>query len=141
MAALSGNDFNALFTPLSRRALLVQFDPDQTDLDAEAQGAIEKAWADQRGASYFFVVARASADGTAAHNQELSEKRAQAVLTFLETKTGDPDIRRQVGLLWLGEEFAQLPEEFCTWNRSRAAECTVKDINRSAFTAWIDCAI
>jgi hypothetical protein len=46
-----------------------------------------------------------------------------------------------VGLLWLGEEFAQLGDEFCTWSRSRAGECTAKDINRSAFVAWIDCAI
>jgi hypothetical protein len=46
-----------------------------------------------------------------------------------------------VGLLWLGEEYAQLSEEFCTWQRSREGECSIKDINRSAFVAWIDCAI
>jgi len=45
-----------------------------------------------------------------------------------------------VGLLWLGEEFAQLDQEFCQWKRSRAeGACTTADLNRSAFIAWIDC--
>jgi outer membrane protein OmpA-like peptidoglycan-associated protein len=141
VAALSGDDFNALFKPLSHRAHIVQFDPEVTSLDESAMAAVEKAWSEQRGASFFFVVARASSDGSTVMNEELSSKRAQAVLTHLEEKFQDPEIRKSVGLLWLGEQFAQLGEEFCSWTRSRTGECTAKEINRSAFVAWIDCAI
>lgn len=141
VAALSGEDFNALFKPLSHRAKLIQFDSEQVELDVGGQTTVESAWSDQRGASFFFVVARASADGDAVFNQQLSQKRAEAVLTHLEQKFQDPDLKQEVGLLWLGEEYAQLGEEFCTWGRSREGECTVLDINRSAFVAWIDCAI
>lgn len=136
VAAMSGDDFNALFKPLAGRARIIQFDADQTDLDGQA---VKDAWGDQRGASFFFVVARASSDGDAVHNQQLSQKRAEAVFHYLEQK--DPDLRQSVGLLWLGEEYAQLSGEFCNWQRSRADACTLKDINRSAFVAWIDCAI
>lgn len=139
VAALSGPDFNALFKPLSHRARIIQFDVDQDELDPEAVGAVESAWAEQRGASFFFVVARASSDGDAAYNQALSQKRAESVFRYLEKK--DPELKQQVGLLWLGEEYAQLSEEFCDWPRSRKGACTLKDINRSAFVAWIDCAI
>jgi outer membrane protein OmpA-like peptidoglycan-associated protein len=139
VAALSGEDFNALFKPLSHRARIIQFDLDQTDLDPSAVQSVEEAWGEQRGASFFFVVARASSDGDAMHNQTLSQKRAEAVFHHLEQK--DPELRQSVGLLWLGEEYAQLSEEFCGWKRSRTEACTIKDINRSAFVAWIDCAI
>jgi hypothetical protein len=45
-----------------------------------------------------------------------------------------------VGLLWLGEEYAQLEANFCAWQRSGSAEaCKAEDLNRSAFLAWIDC--
>ncbi|MEW5849868.1 MAG: hypothetical protein AB2A00_13825 [Myxococcota bacterium] len=141
VAALSGDDFNALFKPLNHRASIIQFDADTGALDEPGQQLVEKAWSDQRGASFFFVVSRASPDGNAERNQELSQERAQAVLQHLETRFQDPDIRKEVGLLWLGEEFAQLTDEFCAWTRSRGGECTAKDINRSAFVAWIDCAI
>lgn len=141
VAALSGEDFNALFKPLSHRATLIQFDADQGELDPAGVTATEKAWSDQRGASFFFVVSRSSPDGNPEHNRTLSQGRAQAVLQHLETRFQDPDIHKEVGLLWLGEEFAQLSEEFCTWTRSRGGECTAKDINRSALVAWIDCAI
>jgi hypothetical protein len=58
------------------------------------------------------------------------------------TALGLAEDLKKVGLLWLGEEFAQLNQDFCTWNRSRAGQdCSDKDINRSAFVAWIDCAI
>lgn len=141
VAAMSGDDFNALFKPLSHRARIVQFDAEQVELDSGAQHVVEQAWSDQRGASFFFVVARASADGDPVFNQQLSQKRAESVLSHLEVKFQDPELKQEVGLLWLGEEFAQLSEEFCTWQRSREGECTLKDINRSAFVAWIDCAI
>ena len=141
VAQLSDTDFNALFLPLRERAFIVQFDPDETGLDFAGKTAVEKAWADQRGASFFFVVARASPDGKADYNEKLSAGRARSVLEHLESRFKDPDIRKEVGLLWLGEGFAQLGDEFCGWSRSRTAECTTKEINRSAFVAWIDCAI
>jgi hypothetical protein len=141
VAALSGNDFNALFKPLSQRAHILQFDPTVAQLDEQARGLVEKAWSDQRGASFFFVVSRASTDGDEAYNQNLSRERAKAVLTHLEQKFQDEDLKKQVGLLWLGEEFAQLSDEFCTWSRSRSGSCNKSEINRTAFVAWIDCAI
>ncbi len=141
VAAVSGDDFNTLFVPLAHRASIIQFDADVTDLDGGGQTLVEDAWSDQRGASFFFVVSRASRDGSKKHNRALSEKRATAVLEHLQHKFQDPDIQSEVGLLWLGEEFAQLGNEFCDWRRSRDGECTKKEINRSAFVAWIDCAI
>ncbi len=141
VAALSGSDFNALFKPLAHRAHIVQFDSSKAELDPAARMLVEKAWSDQRGASFFFVVSRASTDGDEQYNESLSRDRAKAVLDYLDAKFHDDDLKKQVGLLWLGEEFAQLSSEFCGWERSRAGTCTRADINRSAFVAWIDCAI
>ena len=141
VAALSGDDFNALFKPLSGRAHIIQFDASKTELDPDAATTIEKAWSDQRGASFFFVVSRASTDGDAVMNETLSRDRAKGVLNHLQSKFKDEDLKNQVGLLWLGEQYAQLGDEFCTWNRSRTGECSAMEINRSAFVAWIDCAI
>ena len=141
VAALSGDDFNALFKPLAKRAHIIQFDSSKVELDADAASAVEKAWSDQRGASFFFVVSRASTDGAAEFNETLSRDRAKGVLTHLQGKFKDEDLKNQVGLLWLGEQYAQLGDEFCAWKRSRSAECTATEINRSAFVAWIDCAI
>jgi hypothetical protein len=45
-------------------------------------------------------------------------------------------------MLWHGEEFAQLEDEFCGWRRSATTEFAgtkTKELNRSAFVAWIDC--
>jgi len=43
-------------------------------------------------------------------------------------------------LLWLGNEYAQLSQEYCQWPRSRdQAECDEEPINRSAFVSWVDC--
>lgn len=142
VAALTGDDFNALFRPLADRAHIIQFDERDGQLDDRARKEVGDVWAEKRGASFFFVVSRASTDGDAAFNAKLSQARAQAVLGHLEeTFPGDEDLKK-VGLLWLGEEFAQLGPEFCDWNRSRdGATCTAPDINRSAFVAWIDCAI
>lgn len=142
VASLTGDDFNALFKPLANRAHIVQFDTDQVQLDDGAIKEVEEVWTEKRGASFFFVVSRASTDGAAAYNSELSQSRAQAVLTHLQGKFPQDEDLKKVGLLWLGEEYAQLGAEFCTWNRSRdAGECTPADINRSAFVAWIDCSI
>jgi hypothetical protein len=141
VAALSGDDFNALFKPLSKRAQIIQFDLSKSDLDADGIAAVEKAWSDQRGASFFFVVSRASTDGASDFNETLSRDRAKAVLGHLQEKFKDEDLKNEVGLLWLGDQYAQLGDEFCQWNRSRTGSCTSMDINRSAFVAWIDCAL
>ena len=141
VAALSGDDFNAMFKPLSKRAHIVQFDSGKVELDDGAKQLVEKAWSDQRGASFFFVVSRASPDGDEKFNEALSRDRAKSVLTHLQEKFKDPDLDKQVGLLWLGEEYAQLSQEFCAWSRSRGGDCSATDINRSSFVAWIDCAI
>jgi hypothetical protein len=142
VASLTGDDFNALFKPLKDRAHIIQFDKDAPGLDDMGMKEVEETWGEKRGASFFFVVARASTDGDADFNTQLSQARAQAVYNHLDQKfQGDEDLKK-VGLLWLGEEYAQLSNEFCQWNRSRdGGECTDKDINRSAFVAWIDCSI
>jgi len=142
VVSLSGDDFNKLFLPLKDRVRIIQYDMAKSELDEGGRQAVESAWADRGGASFFFVVSRASPEGTVEKNRELSEARAKAVLGHLTQRFADPDIERQVGLLWLGEEFAQLQGDFCDWKRSRTGEkCDDKDINRSAFIAWIDCAI
>jgi hypothetical protein len=97
-------------------------------------------FAEQKGASWFFVVSRASPEGSVEHNRDLSKGRAEAVMTHLRERFKDPDLDKEVGLLWLGEEFAQLETEFCSWKRSATGtECTPEELNRSAFVAWIDC--
>jgi len=96
-------------------------------------------FADQRGASWFFVVARASPEGAVEHNRELSKARAEAVMSHLRSQFKDPDLDKEVGMLWLGAEFAQLETEFCAWKRSSDGSCSTEQLNRSAFVAWIDC--
>jgi hypothetical protein len=88
-------------------------------------------------------VARASPEGSVDLNRELSRQRAEALMAHLRQRFNDPDLEREVGLLWLGEEFAQLdPQQFCEWERTGdASSCKPEDINRSAFVAWIDCRI
>jgi outer membrane protein OmpA-like peptidoglycan-associated protein len=140
VATMSGEDFNALFTPLAGRAGIIEFDFDRAELDAGDTALVNRLFADQRGASYFFVVARASPEGNDAHNRDLSKERAEAVMSYLRTTFQDPDLDKEVGLLWLGEEYAQLDAQFCTWQRSGGAgECDTRTLNRSAFIAWIDC--
>ena len=140
VATMSGDDFNALFLPLSGRAGIIEFDRDSQQLDDADRALVSRIFADQRGASYFFVVARASPEGTVDHNRELSRRRAEAVLSYLRSTFTDPDLDREVGLLWLGAEFAQLDPQFCSWQRSApGGRCGTQEINRSAFIAWIDC--
>jgi outer membrane protein OmpA-like peptidoglycan-associated protein len=140
VASMSGTDFNALFKPLAGRAAIIQFEQGKSDLDPAAIALLEQKFADQRGASYFFVVSRASPEGAVEKNRELSQARAGAVLNYLKTRFSDPDLEQEVGLLWLGEEFAQLEQEYCQWTRSKPdAPCTGNELNRSAFIAWIDC--
>ena len=140
VATMSGNDFNALFMPMQKRGGIVQFDLNSSAMDPQDNELVDKVFADRGGASYFFVVSRASQDGSTEKNRELSKERANAVMSHLSTTFQDPDLEKQVGLLWLGEEYAQLDASFCQWPRSGVAEqCKPEDLNRSAFLAWIDC--
>ncbi len=139
-ASISDEDFNALFTPLKDRGAVIMFDDNSEKLDDEARKMLSDLWIERKGARYFFIVARASKTGTAEHNRELSHKRANSVKFHLEDTFKDPEFDKQVGLLWLGEEFAQLGEEYCTWKTSRGSgKCKAEDINRSAFVSWVDC--
>jgi outer membrane protein OmpA-like peptidoglycan-associated protein len=140
VATMQGNDFNALFLPMQKRGGIVQFDLNSAAMDPNDLTLVDKVFADRGGASYFFVVSRASQDGSTEKNRELSKERANAVMSHLSTTFQDPDLDKQVGLLWLGEEYAQLDASFCQWQRSGAVEqCKPEDLNRSAFLAWIDC--
>jgi len=140
VATMSGEHFNALFIPMMDRGGIVQFDLNSSELDEQDRSLIESVFAARRGASYFLVVSRASPEGAVEHNRRLSRDRAEAVLGYLEQTFRDPELEQQVGLLWLGEEYAQLDPSFCRWRRSGAeTACRPEDLNRSAFIAWIDC--
>lgn len=140
VATLAGKDFNALFLPMAKRAGVVEFDQNQSNLDEADRALVDRLFSDQQGASYFFVVARASPEGSVDYNRELSKQRAQAVMQYLREKYQDPDLDHEVGLLWLGEEFAQLDQRFCEWQRSGDVDsCKREHLNRSAFISWIDC--
>jgi outer membrane protein OmpA-like peptidoglycan-associated protein len=140
LAQISDDDFNALFTPLKSRGAVIMFDDGSEKLDDGARKEIEDLWVDRRGARYFFVVARASKTGTPDFNRALSHKRANSVLFLLADKFKEPDLDKQVGLLWLGNEFAQLGKDYCDWNVSRdRKKCSAEAINRSAFVSWVDC--
>jgi outer membrane protein OmpA-like peptidoglycan-associated protein len=139
VATMSGDDFNSLFLPLAERAGILQFDLASDSLDETDTQLLDAVFADQRGGSYFFVVSRSSPDGDQVTNRKLSERRGQVVLEHLRETFKDPDLEKEVGLLWLGEEFAQLDEGFCDWKRSGAEGCDPNELNRSAFVAWIDC--
>src|SRR5690606_23047760 len=76
VATMRGTDFNALFLPMAQRAGIVQFDRDSAELDARDRQLIEQVFADRAGASWFFVVSRASPEGAVEHNRQLSRERA-----------------------------------------------------------------
>lgn len=140
LGTVSGGDFNALFLPLADRAGIIQFDKDSEVLDPNDTALLDRIFSDQRGGSYFFVVARSSPEGSDVYNRDLSQRRGEAVLTHLKSTFNDPDLDKELGLLWLGEEVAQLDAEFCKWQRSGDPDaCQPQDLNRSAFVAWIDC--
>ncbi|GMV13341.1 MAG: hypothetical protein AMXMBFR56_15650 [Polyangiaceae bacterium] len=139
-ASIDDKDFIELFTPLKERGGVVLFDTAKDELDAEAKKLLTDRWTDRKGARYFFVVARASKTGSADKNRALSHRRANSIMYFLKEISKDPEIEKKVGLLWLGNEFAQLPKEYCTWPNSRAGKkCDDESINRSAFVSWVDC--
>lgn len=140
VATMDDADFNALFVPMQERGGIVQYERSSAELDAPDLALIDRIFADRRGASYFFVVSRASPEGSTETNRELSRARAEAVMAHLEETFHDPELAQQVGLLWLGEEYAQLDPSFCEWTRSgEASACEPEELNRSAFIAWIDC--
>jgi hypothetical protein len=142
VATMTGEDFNALFIPMKGRGGIVQYEKEGNTLDAADLQLVEQVFADRRGASYFFVVARASPEGGEQYNRDLSRARAEAVLAHLQQTFQDPELANQVGLLWLGEEFAQLDPSFCEWKRSAGGEqCLPEDLNRSAFVTWVDCTL
>ncbi|HWO12176.1 MAG TPA: OmpA family protein, partial [Polyangiaceae bacterium] len=141
-AAISDEDFNALFHPLRDRGGVLMFDEGSDVLDEDGQKLLEGRWFERKGARYFFVVARASKTGTPAQNRALSHRRANSVMFALQKISGESEeeLNQRVGLLWLGNEYAQLSQEYCGWPRSRAgAECADEAINRSAFVSWVDC--
>ena len=90
VAAMAGDDFNALFMPLSDRAGILQFDKESAELDPADLALLDATFADQRGGSYFFVVSRSSPDGSAEFNRDLSQKRGDAVIAHLREKWADP---------------------------------------------------
>jgi outer membrane protein OmpA-like peptidoglycan-associated protein len=141
IASISDEDFNALFLPLQERGGIVMFDEGKDTLDPGAKQLVEDRWSDRRGARYFFIVARGSQTGTVERNRIVSHKRANSVFFHISELSKDPDLEKQVGMLWLGKEFAQLPKEFCTWRTSHeeAKKCDEQVINRSAFISWVDC--
>ncbi len=139
-ASINDDDFNALFTPLKERGAVLMFDENKDALDDDATKVLDERFQDRKGARYFFVVARASRDGTTDGNRALSHKRANSVLFHVEGAVPDPEIEKEVGLLWLGSEFAQLKGSWCDWRTSRAGKaCTPEAVNRSAFVSWVDC--
>jgi outer membrane protein OmpA-like peptidoglycan-associated protein len=140
VATMNGDDFNALFLPMRERGGIIQYERASAEIDPGDAAMIDRVFADRRGASYFFVVSRASPDGSTEANREISRQRAEAVMAHLQETFHDPELEREVGLLWLGEEYAQLDPSFCGWTRSgETAQCTPEELNRSAFVAWIDC--
>jgi len=140
VATMSGDDFNALFLPMQKRGGIVQFDPSSALLDQGDSQLTDKVFSERGGASYFFVVFFFYETATTEKNRELSKQRANAVMDHLSQTFDDPELSKQVGLLWLGEEYAQLDPSFCQWQRSGGVEqCQPEDLNRSAFLAWIDC--
>jgi outer membrane protein OmpA-like peptidoglycan-associated protein len=139
-ASISDEDFNELFTPLKERGAVIQFDEGMDDLDDSAKKLLDDKWFARKGARYFFVVARASKSGTQTKNRALSHRRANSVMYHLKEVANDPELEKKVGLLWLGNEFAQLSKEYCSWQTSRSdKKCDDEAINRSAFVSWVDC--
>lgn len=139
-ASISDSDFNELFAPLRSRGAVILFDEGKDQLDEQATRLLDDVWFDRKGARYFFVVARASKTGTVDLNRALSHRRANSVLFHLKEASKDPEIEKTVGLLWLGNEFAQLSKEYCSWHNSRPdSKCDEEAVNRSAFVSWVDC--
>ncbi len=139
-ASINDSDFNELFTPLKDRGAVILFDEGKDELDDKAKKLLDEMWFERKGARYFFVVARASKSGSVDKNRALSHRRANSLLFYLKEISKDPEIEKTVGILWLGNEFAQFSKDYCNWNNSRRElKCDEESINRSAFSSWVDC--
>lgn len=99
VATMSGDDLNTLCVPMHQRGGIIQFDKGSDELENIDQALVDKVFSERRGASYFFVVARASPEGSTKMNRELSRKRAECVMEYLQDTFNDPELERQVGLL------------------------------------------
>jgi outer membrane protein OmpA-like peptidoglycan-associated protein len=141
IASINDEDFNALFAPLAERGAILLFDDASDKLDEGAKKILQERWEERKGARYFFVVARASKTGSTDNNRTLSHRRANSVMFFLQEATHEAELDKQVGMLWLGSEYAQLGKDFCKgWTTSRPGKhCTAEALNRSAFVSWVDC--
>jgi outer membrane protein OmpA-like peptidoglycan-associated protein len=140
LATMTDESFNALFTPLKDRGGVVMFDDGSHELDAGSKKLIEQLWERRKGARYFLIVARASKTGTRDFNQQLSHKRANSAKFHIEDHFKEKDLDKQVGMMWLGYDYAQLGTEYCKWNVSRPDKpCDQMAINRTAFVSWVDC--
>src|SRR5262249_873026 len=96
VATMSGDDFNALFRPMKDRGGIIEFDKDKSDLDPNDITMIDQVFADQKGASWFFVVSRASPEGSVEHNRDLSKARAESVMRHVQEGFKDPDLDKEV---------------------------------------------
>ena len=141
VATLAGGDFNALFMPMAKRAGVVEFEQNACAARPGRPSA-DRQTVQRSTRRQLLLRRRACLTGRlrSSTNRELSKQRANAVMNYLREKYKDPDLDHEVGLLWLGEEFAQLDQRFCEWQRSgSASSCTSENLNRSAFISWIDC--
>ncbi|MBN2192041.1 MAG: hypothetical protein JW751_04435 [Polyangiaceae bacterium] len=140
-AEINDDDFNALFRPLKDRGAVILFKTGKYELEEGAKRLVEDRFRDRRGARYFFIVARASKVGNVDRNRALSQQRANSVMFHIKDITrDDPELEKQVGMLWLGAEYAQFSTEYCAWITSSPDEkCTEQAINQSALVSWVDC--
>ena len=80
-AAISDDDFNALFTPLKDRGAVVMFDEGEDKLDDKAQKLLEDKWFERKGARVTSSSSRAlRRPATKQKNRALSHRRANSVM-------------------------------------------------------------
>ena len=82
VATMDDADFNALFVPMKERGGILQYEQASAELDLEDEALIDRVFAERRGASYFFVVARASPEG-----RKVPSPTKSPPLTRKKTKT------------------------------------------------------
>ena len=124
---------------VSRRTF---FAADSAALDSTARTTLDNqaAWLKQYPQWLVKLQGFADDSGSEGAQVALSQKRANSVMFHLNGVANDPELDKKVGLLWLGNEFAQLSKSYCSWTTSRPDEkCDDEAINRSAFVSWVDC--
>ena len=115
-ASISDEDFNALFTPLKDRGAVIMFDEGKDDLDDDAKKLLEEKWHDRTRRS--LLLRRRARVARPARRTRTARCRTAAPTASCSTSQNslhDPDLDKQVGLLWLGNEFAQLSKDYCDW--------------------------